>query len=46
VCLGVPFAAWDVSVTGTFAGQAVTRSYDRCYSATGLRWARFLGLAP
>jgi hypothetical protein len=45
VCLGVPFGAWDVSVTGTFAGQAVTRSYDSCYGATSLRWARFLGLS-
>jgi hypothetical protein len=45
VCLGVPFAAWDESVTGTFARQAVTRSYGSCSSATGLRRARLLGLS-
>ena len=44
-CAGSPFGAWDVTVTGVFAGHAVNRAYNGCYGATGLRWARFLGIA-
>ena len=44
-CAGSPFGAWDVTVTGVFAGHAVSRAYNGCYGATGLRWARFLGIA-
>jgi len=43
-CAG-PIGGWDVEVTGTFAGHAVSRAYNGCYGATGLRWARFLGIA-
>jgi hypothetical protein len=40
---GGPAGGWVVSITGTFAGQPVSRGYDGCYGATALRWARFLG---
>lgn len=42
---GGPVGGWVVSITGTFAGQPVSRGYDGCYGATGLRWARFLGIS-
>ena len=45
-CGGSPAGAWNVTITGTFAGPRMSRSYDGCYGATGLRWARFLGIAP
>jgi hypothetical protein len=44
-CAGSPFGAWDVTVTGVLAGHAVSRAYSGCHGATGLRWARFLGIA-
>jgi hypothetical protein len=45
VCPASPAGAWNISVTGTFAGRAIARNYNGCYRATGLRWARFLGVA-
>jgi hypothetical protein len=45
VCAGSPAGAWYVSVAGVFAGHALSRSYNGCYGATGVRWARFLGIA-
>ena len=45
-CGGSPVGGWVVRITGRFAGRPVSRSYDGCYGATGLRWARFLGIAP
>jgi hypothetical protein len=44
-CPASPSGAWSISVTGTFAGRAITRDYNGCYGATGLRWARFLGIS-
>ncbi len=44
-CPASPAGAWNISVTGTFAGRAVARDYNGCYGATGLRWARFLGIS-
>jgi hypothetical protein len=41
-CAGAPIGAWNVSVSGTFAGQPVSRSYDGCYGGTVERWAHFL----
>lgn len=35
--------ARSVEIGGVFAGHRVSRSYNGCYGATGLRWARFLG---
>jgi hypothetical protein len=43
-CAGSPAGAWYVGVTGVFAGHALSRAYNGCYGATGVRWARFLGL--
>jgi hypothetical protein len=43
VCPG-PIGGWNLSVTGVFAGQAISRSYDTCHGATTGRWARFLGV--
>jgi hypothetical protein len=42
-CIGSPAGAWNVSVTGVFAGRAIRRAYSGCFGATVKRWTRFLG---
>ena len=42
-CAGSPVGAWNVSVSGVFAGQRLSRAYPGCFGATVERWARFLG---
>lgn len=44
-CAGGIVGGWTVSVEGRLAGRPVSRGYDGCYSATVMRWVRFLGLA-
>jgi hypothetical protein len=43
-CAGSPAGAWNVSITGTFAGMPVTRSYNGCLGGTVQRRARLLSL--
>jgi hypothetical protein len=43
-CAGSPAGAWNVTVSGTFAGKPVTRSYNGCFGGTVRRWARALNL--
>jgi hypothetical protein len=43
-CAGSPIGAWNVTVSGTFAGKPVTRSYNGCFGGTVQRWARALNL--
>jgi hypothetical protein len=43
-CPGSPLGAWNVSINGTLAGYAVSRSYNGCFGGTVQRWARLLGV--